>query len=378
MPKRNDTFQATFSKINQDPYNERVKKAVMDGKIAIGYTCSYVPTVLIKAFGLVPLRVRAPGVTGTEIADIYLSSVTCSYTRSILEFAMDDRYDFLGGWVFAASCDHLRRLFDNLDYLNKPDFNYILDVPHRSKDAAIDWFIEELSIFRNKLSDHFGISVTDDDISEAIEDHNKVAALIRSIGDFRKEQHPRISGYEFHNLVTAFISSPTDIMIDDLIMYREYLDTKDTIKDARARFLLVGGQLDNPNYIDAIETSGSIVVADYLCTGSIPGFNPIKRVKDPVSDIAVHYLKKTSCPRMMEDFDERVNEILNTYSEYKADGIIIEYIKFCDTWGVESIPLVEAIKAKGIPVLLLDRDYQFSAEGQLKTRVQAFLESMGR
>lgn len=376
MPK--DKFQSGYSKILKDPFNSLVEKVVDEGRIPIGYTCSYVPSILIDAFGLVPLRLRAPGGTGTEIADIYLSSVICSYTRSILEFAMDDRYHFLGGWVFAASCDHLRRLYDNLDYLQKPEFNYILDVPHKTGESALEWFTEELNIFKNKISSHFQLNITEDNISEAIDRHNKHCELIQSIGDLRKENHPKIKGHEFHNLVTAFITSPGALLIDDIKAYREYLNEKEGVKNYRARFLLVGGQMDDPQYIKAIEDSGGLVVADYLCTGSIPGFNPVKRMGAPLSDISRHYLQKTSCPRMMEEFDRRLDSIITTFSEYDADGIIIEYVKFCDTWGVESSPLVNAIREKGIPVLCLDREYRFSAEGQLKTRIQAFLESIGK
>ena len=133
-----------FSKLLDDPVNELVQKAMDEGQIPIGYSCSYVPDVMLSVDGLFPVRMRAPGIAGTELADNYLSSVICSYTRSLLEFALDGRYDFLQGWVFAASCDHLRRLYDNLEYLRRPGFSRILDVPHKTGDAAITWYTEEL------------------------------------------------------------------------------------------------------------------------------------------------------------------------------------------------------------------------------------------
>ena len=104
-----NTWQSILDEIMGEPENDQLEKAMANGRIPIGYTCSYVPRVILSVDGLVPVRMRAPGIAGTEIADIYLSKVTCSYARSLLEFAMDDRYAFLGGWVFAASCDHLRR-----------------------------------------------------------------------------------------------------------------------------------------------------------------------------------------------------------------------------------------------------------------------------
>ena len=79
---------------------------------------------------------------------------------------------------------------------------------------------------------------------------------------------------------------------------------------------------------------------------------------------------------MMEAFDERVATVVEAAREFRADGVVLETMKFCDTWGVESSPLVTALREAGLPVLRLEREYALSGEGQIRTRVQAFLESM--
>jgi benzoyl-CoA reductase/2-hydroxyglutaryl-CoA dehydratase subunit BcrC/BadD/HgdB len=120
-------------------------------------------------------------------------------------------------------------------------------------------------------------------------------------------------------------------------------------------------------------------VADRFCTGSIPGLIPIERDGgDPMRILAEHSFKKTLCPRMMESFPLRLQTILDTVREYKVDGVVLEILKFCDLWGVDSVPLVSALRKEGIPVLKLEREYRLVGEGQLRTRVQAFLESMGK
>jgi len=104
MPKiRKENKQTNltfFNDLLDEPYNRLIEQAETDGAIPIAYTCSYIPDVLLSVDRLLPVRVRAPGIEGTEIADIYLSNVTCSYTRSLLEFAMDDQYDFFKGGIF--------------------------------------------------------------------------------------------------------------------------------------------------------------------------------------------------------------------------------------------------------------------------------------
>jgi len=367
-----------FEEYLNDPDNSLVEAAIDEGRIPIGYTCSLVPDVLLSIPPLFPIRMSAPGVTGTEIADIYLSTLTCSYVRSLMEFAMDGRYDFLGGWVHAVSCDHLRRLHDNMEYVIKPDFSYILDIPHRASEEALAWYIDDLLAFIQKLEEHFGIHITDDAIRKAIQDKNNFLQMLSLIGEMRKRDAPPFSGTEFHKLMIAAITSPREMIEKPIMDFKNSLPEKEGNNACRARLMVVGGQLDDYHYIEAIESTGALVVADRICTGSIPGLEQIKVGDNPLMDIARHTLTTPCCPRMMDDFDKRVEQIISVANEYKVEGIIIEVIKFCDTWGVESAELQTILRDAGFKVLPLEREYSRTAEGQLQTRVQAFLESMGK
>ena len=367
-----------FDQYLDEPANPLVQKAVDEGGIPLGYTCSYVPRVLLSIPPLFPVRVRAPGVGDTELADIYLSKLTCSYTRSLLEFAMDFRYDFLGGWVHAASCDHLRRLHDNLNYLMPPDFSHILDVPHRTEKEGVDWFVDELRELIAHLESHFQVSFTDEALINAINEENDFLALLRSIAEQRKQEHPPLSGTEFHRLLLAAFTTPRHLIRKPIEAFRDRLTEGRKPGNHRARLMVVGGQLDDPQYIEAIESTGALVVADRICTGSIPGLSPIPVDGDPLRSIAEHTLSAPSCPRMMEGFDKRLKQIVDAAADFRVDGIVLEYIKFCDTWGVESASLAEALRANGFRLLILEREYSGTGLGQLQTRVQAFLESMGK
>ncbi|MCU0847506.1 MAG: 2-hydroxyacyl-CoA dehydratase family protein [Spirochaetes bacterium] len=371
-----NNLQEYLAGLLDDPCNEVVEQAVAYGMIPLGYTCSLIPEPVLSAGRLFPLRLRAPGVSGTETADIYLSSVICSYTRSLLELALDSKYDFLKGWVFAASCDHLRRLYDNLGYLNKPEFSFILDVPHKNNEAAMEWLELELEKLRTALSSHFNIDMSDEVISTSIKENNIMLAELRSIGDMRKEAMPLFTGTEFHRLMMALQAAPRKLLSDIPGRFRDAALKRGGAGKFRARFMIVGGELDDPAYTGVIESMGGRVVADRYCTGSFPGLEPISESGKPLAAIALYILEKNRCPRMMEEFDRRADYIINIAREYSADGIIIQTIKFCDTWGVESSLLVAALRDAGIPVLRLEREYRTGGEGQLRTRVQAFIESM--
>jgi len=361
-----------------DPRNAPIDGALEKGMVPVGYTCSMVPRALLSVGKLFPVRLRATGISGTETADIYMSSVICSYTRSLLEFAMDGRYDFLGGWVFVACCDHLRRLNDNLGYNAKPEFSHILDIPHKINDAAMEWTIEELKRLAAAMEKHFDVDAGEGALRTSISEENALNAALREIGELRKRKEPPFTGTAFHRLMMAAQVVPAADAMGMINDFRVAMESSASGKAYRARFLLVGGALDDPAYTEILESQGGLVVADRYCTGSFPGLEPIDTGADPFTALARQVLNGTRCPRMMDEFGSRKDYILNTAKEYSADGVIIQSIKFCDTWGVESSAMVTALREEGMPVLRLEREYRQSGEGQLRTRVQAFIESMGK
>lgn len=367
-----------FRELLETPQNRLVEQACAQGRIPIGYSCSFVPEALLMADKLFPVRLHAPGVAGTEIADNYLSSFVCSYARSLLEFALDERFDLLRGWVFVPSCAHMQRLSDNLDYLKPPAFTHILDVPRKVNEDTLAWMAEEIENLSGKLAQAFGVDMSAASLTKAMEAWNACAALVRSIGELRKRPNPPITGAEFHQIVMACLASPKDLILPLIRDVRQELEQREGTTH-RARLMLVGGHLQDPEFIKVIESQGGMVVADRFCTGSIPGFTPIAlNGGNPHRTLAEHVFQKTLCPRMMEDFDRRLNTLIQTVKEYRIDGVVIEIIKFCDLWGVDAMPLVSALREQGIPVLKLEREYRLGGEGQLRTRVQAFIESMGK
>lgn len=364
----------------RDTDNDYLRAARNRGDHCIGLTCSFVPEALLQVRGLVPVRVYAHGVVGTEMADAYLSNVLCSYTRSLLQFAMEGRHEHLDGWVFSASCDHLRRLYDNLIHVNNPPFAHILDLPHKKTAEAVDWYETEVAGLAKRLAEHFGVDTGPAALNEAIALRNRAFAAMRAIGDLRRGNAPPLTGAEFHALMRIFSVIPNRDMLDLLPRIQADIESRGGIDDYRARLMVVGSEFDSADYLDAIESTGALVVADRYCTGSIPALEEI-RVADPanpVRAIAEQKLTRTTCPRMMADFRHRVDEVLENVEKYKVDGVIVETMKFCDLWGIEASPLADSLRKAGVPVLRLEREYMLTGRGQLATRVQAFLEAMGR
>jgi len=373
-------MDAIWDELVEDMLNPLVQKAIDDGRVPVGFTCLQAPIPLLSIGKLFPLAMRAPGVSTTELADVYLSSVICPFTRSLQEFQMQGSYYFMGGFVIPCACDHIRRFNDHLDLLKTEAdtfFNYCLDVPRKDGDLWIKFFADDLRELAVKLSERFGVEINDELLKAEIVKLNEFNAQLKEISDLRLADEPVISGTEFHKLMVGSYAAPHDLLVDPIKRLKKQLDGKKSGHKGRARIMVMGNKLDNPDYIRAIESQGAVVVADRYCLGALPNtFAPVKVEGDPFMNLAEHILASSRCPRMMEKFDTRLEDILRLVKDYKVDGIIIECIKFCDIWYVDTVPLLEALREEGIPVMRLEREYRHTGEGQLITRVQAFLESI--
>ena len=134
--------------------------------------------------------------------------------------------------------------------------------------------------------------------------------------------------------------------------------------------------------IKLIEEQGAFVCCDRFCFGSYPGRNEIvlNDDEDALTQVCRHYIQNCQCPRMMnmEKVYGRKQYVADLAREYKADGIIYEQVKFCDPWAYERTLGSAMLKDDyGYPVLSVDRPYSIaSSAGQMRTRVQAFVESI--
>jgi len=141
----------------------------------------------------------------------------------------------------------------------------------------------------------------------------------------------------------------------------------------------VGGILDAPDFIKVIEDEGGLVVTDSQCVGTRVFWTDVDVGGDPLTALARWYLQdKPQCPRMFDQTANRSKFIRDMVKEFRVDGIIGERLVFCDFWTVEHYLLRTELKAE-IPYISLDREYLWAgAMGQLRTRVQAFLERVER
>ena len=377
-----------FENLLQEANNDLVKQARKEGKKALGYTCNFMPEVLLDIPGCFSVRLRAPRSGSPEMATYYMSNRTCHYGRSLMERALEGGFNFLDAQLATETCTVTCRFQEHLERMNiiqNPDFFCeFSDVPFKKNDNSIEHYRKQLQAHvLDKLNEKYGIDTSDDALRTAIEEHNEVCRLITEIGDYRKLDNPPITGYEFHVIQLVSLTCPKYLILPYLRETAEELKTREPEPKFpfRVRVALSGAENDDPNFTQLIESCGAMVVADRYCYGSLPGREEIviREGETPLAAIARHYLHCSVCPRFMpqEDMRSRKKYLADIAREYKADGLIVASNKFCEYWSYER--MMDALilpRDFGIPTCSIEKEYVNSASGQLRTRFQAFIESL--
>ena len=385
-----------FENLLQEANNELVQKAKANGEYAIGYTCYFMPEVLLDLPGCFSVRLRAPRCTSPDIATYYMSARVCHYARSLLERALEGGFNFLDAQMATETCtgtcrfqEHLQqkhldsvkdmRIIDNDDF-----FCEFSDVPFKNNENGFQHFRGQLQAHvLEPLHEHFGIDISNEAIMKAVEQHNEVCRLINEIGDYRKLDNPTITGYEFHVIQLVSQVCPKDLILPYLRETAEELKTRepDDRWPFRCKVVLAGSENDDPDFTKLIESCGAEVVADRYCYGAVESRIPIvvKEGQEPLDAIARHYLDTSNCPRFMpqDTMRARKQRIADLARDYHADGVIVASNKFCEYWSYERvIDTVVLPRDFGLPVCSIEKEYINSASGQLRTRFQAFVESI--
>lgn len=379
-----------FEKLLQDADNELVEKAIADGKSALGYSCYFIPEVLLNLPGCFSSRLRAPNTGATDVGTYYMSNKICSYTRSILERAIEGGYDYLSALLTAETCQMMHRGHEHFELLglvkkkNPKFFMSMMDVPFVLDKEAKEHFTEQLQLLvLNRLNEVYGIDISEKALLSAIEAHNELCEVITEIGDLRKLDNPPITGYEFHVIQLVSQVCPHEYILPYLKDTLNELKERrpDDNPDWRVHIVVAGSEIDDPEFTKLLESCGAYVCADRYCFGSLPGREKIQVLdgETALSAIARHYLETSQCPRFMnrEKADGRKEYIRDLHREYKADGVLFEQMKFCEFWSYERVLSNQIFNDDfDIPFLGIEKEYTLASAGQLRTRVQAFVESL--
>ena len=381
-----------FEDLLQDANNALVQAACAEGRHALAYNCSYIPEVLLDVEGCFSVRLRAPRCTNPDLATYYMTNRSCPYSKSILERAFEGGYNFIDALLGQECCTTMNRMEQYFDYCKlipkEKFFTSFIDMPLKKTAWHAGYFrrqIEQKII--EPLVRVYGVDFSEEKLRAAIEQHNEVCRIITEIGDMRKLPNPPVTGYEFHVIQLVSLTCPKDLILPYLRETLEEIKSREPEPKFpfRARVMVAGSEIDDPDFTKLLEGCGAYVVADRYCFGSIPGREEIivKPDEDILQAIADHYIQTNQCPRSMgpENVVARKQFLYRVAQEYGAEGVIVENMKFCEYWGYERAQAAQWMRdgfslPGTLPVCQIEKDYTNAATGQLRTRFQAFVESL--
>lgn len=358
--------------------SETIAEQRAKGKKALGVVCCHIPLELLHAAGVMPVRLRATGCVNSNEAETWMSSFSCSFARSILQYWLDGTYE-LDGIIASDGCIMAARIYDNAAYINstrdKGQMIMQIGAPRTHTPKAIPFYTGELRDLKEALEKLTGETITDEKLKASAAVYNEARELISRVYELRKAEHPVITGSEALALTLSFTDTPVEEYIELLKAFLADAENRKPTEGYRARIMLIGSALDNPEYIKVIEDKGGLIVTDALCFGQMQ-FNGRLEIddNDVLGSIASYYLDRLVCPRMMNKHAELHDFIVKSVRDFNVDGVIYQRMQNCECWGGENVLLEPMLKELGIPELTVEREEQMANAGQLAIRAEAFIE----
>jgi len=328
----------------------------------IGFLTAYVPEELFHAAGFTPVFIfHTPDDHG--YARAHLPGFTCWIAGSALDQALAGELDGLAGMALAQTCDTMQGLTDlwrrNVPHIPLFHFGMPLRLDGPSARA---YLLAELRSLRERVQAVTGRPISDDALRESIALYNRTRTLVRRLYAHAADFAPPA----LYALVRAALSSTPLPPCSPAPL---------PSCSSAPLLLLVGSALADPVLFDVIAQVGARVAGDLLDLGERYFAVDAAEDGDPLEAIADRLLAMVPTPTKHHPQHTRTAHLLSLVRERNADGVIFARQKFCEPHGFDYVQLAHALDQVGVPHLLVELE-QASQAGQLRTRVEAFVEML--
>ncbi len=377
------TVKEKIDEVKTD-FAQQLEMAKDEGKKVVGSLCSYFPREIAWAAGAVTVGLCGTTEGPIEAAEQVLPADQCPMVKATYGRAVNNScpiFPLADCIVSETTCDGRKKMYELLSRY-KP--MHVMDLPQKPDDqeAQAHWRreVEKMKCF---LEDQLDTKITNDALSKAIEQGNRERALLKAIHQCRKSSPPPIMGLDLVSLTTkmgysidrsTYTSRLSDVLNE---LNRRLVNQEYACDRSRPRILWtgLGNSLGCDKVLRMVEELGGVVVAQEGCGGYTRLNDPIDTETDPLDAIADRYLRVTcSC---MTPNNQRFDDIDYMISEFNIDGVIDLTWQSCHTFNIESYRVGELVKEKhGLPFLHIVTDYSQSDAGQLRLRIEGFMEQL--
>ena len=367
-----------FNKVTEDPGQEaRLWKEETGGKV-LGFLLTDVPEELIHAAGFFPFGIFG-GNKGMNLADAHLQFWTCSYVRSSFAMALGGELNFLDGLVIPQKCDATRMVMGIWKHIRPLSFMENLRPPRQvERPSAKTYYLGELKRFKNKLEEFRGLKITDDELKKSIRLYNSNRTLLGKLSDLHREDPSILSSRELYNIIRASMVIPREKL--NRLLKRLLDNLKPQLPEKthhRVKIFISGTFLEPLEIADYIEESGGTIVGDDLKNGSRYFSGKIQEEGDLLLNLVESQLHQMPSASFDTLTNPRSEFLVNAVREKNADGVLLLHLKYCEPENFDYYDMEQALKKAGVPVQRIETEFEETSLGQLRTRVQAFMEMLG-
>jgi len=354
------------------PYIRKWKKDT--GKKVVGSTIPDVPEELIYAFGFLPVSL-----IGTDKplkkAPSRLPDNACSLARSNLELVLSYEGDLFDGFVLPQVCDTTQHLSD-IWRISFPD-KYVesfLAPRQADRPSARYWVKEEIERLVSSLTGWSGKSLKDEDLRESIRIHNENKELLKEIYEIKRKNPGTLSNKELFALIKL------SMQVDKAEFNKSLKKIKGSLKikkvDGYTDVILVGITCDPPEVYELFDEIKLNIVGDTLVTGTRYLQGAVPDNGNLIDALTERHFKRGFFSPIHDNVYKNFEEVKALYKQTSAKAIIYVHIEFCESQEYDLPDLKRMIKKEGMPIHELDTEYQTISLAHVRTRLQAFFESL--
>jgi len=365
------------------PFYERLAKGVTGGAPAarprVGYLCNLVPEEFLLAAGCTPLRLCSQDLVCASAGDKILPAETCSLLKSVGGAFFGTLPPDLDLVIVPATCDGKTRI---AELLNLKCPVYILDLPRNpsfpeSTARAAQSFAELWQFLKKR----YGLRHPRQRLRDACEQTNRRTALFRRIFEFRAAAPGAINAGDYFAMASAsFMMLPDDWAAAAAAVLAEAARRAPPVSGpARRKLLLAGSPIIFPNgkILEITAEAGGYIAADLLCSAFGRLYDPVVIEEDGEGELVRAIAAKTIAPSLCPCYpgiNKIADRMIDMVGRYALAGIIYYQLRLCQVVDLQAGALRQILKERGIPALFIKTDLGGEDRGQLKTRVEAFLE----
>ncbi len=345
------------------------------GRHLMGIFPAQYPKELLWALNIVPAEIWDPPLQITS-ASAHLQSYICSVVQLGLELILQGKCTFLDGFLFPHTCDSIQNMASVIfDYIkaDKPCyFFYHPKAPYGG--SARDFYCQQLKDLAGALADHFG-PLDMNALKERVQQGQHISRLVEDLYHLRSQDRLLLNNRDFYGL----IRQGEYLFPDDWIPRLEAPLKQDRGKpDKPLTPVILSGVLANPpELLTLLDDLDVLVAYDDFLNGSRRLLVPGNDFKDPFEQLTESYFAMPPCSTRGSSIERRRDYLFKMIDATGAKGVIFNVVKFCEPEWFDVPNLQEALKKRGIPSLILDTELNQGLSGQMTTRVEAFIETLG-